>query len=71
MESYLLNEKQAYKAMFLFLEHLYILTNDDGLGAVLGSMQLLKDGEPIDRAHWTDWIQAIEKVIDTKPRMAS
>jgi hypothetical protein len=71
MESYVLDEKQAYKAMIIFLEHLYNLTKDDALGGILGSMQLLSDGEPIDRAYWVDWLNAVNKVVGNDPSSSS
>jgi hypothetical protein len=59
----LLDEKQAYSAMILFLEHYYELTKADDIGALLGSMAILEDGNPIDIALWDEWCNAINKVI--------
>ncbi len=56
-----LNEKQAYMAMFFYLEELYNKTKSDDLAGFLGSMVLLKDGKPVDSAVWADWKKAIEK----------
>ena len=58
-----LNVRQAYLAMFFFLDNLYDLTKDNSLGGFLGSMQLLKDGMPADNAYWEDWLNAVEKAI--------
>ena len=58
-----LDVKQSYLAMFYFLDHLYDLTKDDLLGVFLGSMQLLENGKPADAAYWTDWENAVQKVI--------
>lgn len=66
MDKFNLDEKEAYKAMFFFLEHLYEMTKDDSLGGILGSMLLLEDGQPIDRAYWQDWLAAVQKVIQQK-----
>ncbi len=56
-----LTEKQAYMAMFFYLEELYMKTKSDDLGGFLGSMVLLKDGKPVDSAVWEDWKKAVEK----------
>jgi hypothetical protein len=56
-----LDVRQAYLAMFFFLDHLYDLTKDSSLGGFLGSMQLLKDGMPADNAYWEDWLNAVGK----------
>ena len=57
-----LNEVTAYQAMIAFLERYYGLTNSDEIGALLGSMQLLGDGEPADRGMWEEWLQAVNSV---------
>lgn len=61
-----LSEKEAYQAMFSFLEHLYEITKDDSLGGFLGSMQLLPDGKPIDSAYWEDWVNIINKIVKAR-----
>lgn len=58
----LLTIEEAYKAMFLYLENLYHLTNSDDLGGFLGSMVMLPDGKPIDPAVWEDWIKACSAI---------
>jgi hypothetical protein len=58
----ILNEKQAYKAMFYFLEELFEKQGFDELGGLLGSMNILPDGKPADPAMWNDWKNAIHKV---------
>jgi len=55
--------KQAYLAMYLFLEGYYERTNSDDLAGLLGGFQLLKDGVPADSAAWQDWLEAINKII--------
>jgi len=62
-----LTEKQAYLAMFYYLENLYELTSSDDLGGFLGSMMMLKDGTPADPACWSDWQKAIHKVLAEHP----
>ncbi len=59
----MLNEKNAYKAMVLFLEKYYSISKSDDIGALLGSMILLDDDEPIDAALWEDWMESVNKVI--------
>lgn len=56
-----LTEKEAYLAMFYYLEHLYDMTKSDDLAGFLGGMSLLDDGSPADPAAWDDWLQAAQK----------
>lgn len=49
-----LTEREAYLAMFSFLERQYELGCKE-LGGILGSMSLLPDGTPADAALWEDW----------------
>jgi hypothetical protein len=58
-----MTEAQAYAAMFHFLKQLYMRTKSDELGALLGSMSLLKDGSPADPAIVHDWRQAVEYAL--------
>ena len=53
--------QEAYKAMYIYLEHLYEMTKSDDLAGFLGSMSCLQDGKPADEAVWSDWLDAIEK----------
>lgn len=57
-----LTKKEAYLAMFEFLDAHYQLSPSDEIGSLLGSMSLLDDGFPADHAMYHDWIAAIEKV---------
>jgi hypothetical protein len=59
----MLNEKEAYKAMVLFLEKYYSLSKSDDIGGLLGSMIILEDGKPVDSALWGDWIEAVNEII--------
>lgn len=56
-----LTEREAYAAMFAFLEHRFDQTQSDELGALLGSMSLLPNGTTADPAIWEDWCAAIAK----------
>jgi hypothetical protein len=58
-----LTSKQAYAAMYLFLADMYEKGWRD-LGGLLGSMSLLGDGEPADRALAEDWEKAVEAGMD-------
>jgi hypothetical protein len=62
MSEKFMDSSHAYKAMLLFLERYYEMTNSDELGALLGSMNLLEDGKPADGAIWDEWMQAIQDV---------
>jgi hypothetical protein len=54
-----MTDKQAYAAMFRFLEQLYRRTNSNELGGLLGSMAILADGSPADPAILQDWHDAV------------
>ena len=57
-----LTVKQAYDAMFTYLEAVYERTGADALGSLLGGMSLLADGKTADPAAWADWLSAVETV---------
>lgn len=57
-----LTEEEAYLAMFKFLENYYFLTKTDDVGALLGIMNFMEDGKPVDIALWDDWLECIEEV---------
>jgi hypothetical protein len=52
--------KEAYKAMYIYLERLYEMTGSDDLAGFLGSMSTLQDGSLADEAVWDDWLEAVE-----------
>ncbi len=58
----LLSEKEAYKAMFLFLEKHYQMTGADDIGALLGVLSLCENNRPGDVALWQDWLDAIAEL---------
>ncbi|MGQ7816222.1 hypothetical protein [Metapseudomonas furukawaii] len=65
-----LTPKQAFCAMFYFLEHEYSLTKSDDIGAMLGSMDwtIWSDGAgPADPAAWEDWLDAVRKAQKDSP----
>lgn len=49
--------------MFEFLNHYWEQTTDEGVAILLGGMQLLEDGRPMDSAMWTDWVASYTKVL--------
>jgi len=58
-----LTPKQAYLAMYSFLDAHYQRTNADDVGALLGSMSLLPDGVPVDPAIAEDWRAAVQAAV--------
>jgi hypothetical protein len=62
--------RQAYDAMFCFLEHWYRLTKADAIGALLSNMQLLRlvgpttgEQSTADPAMWDDWMTCVQSVL--------
>ena len=64
--SHILDEDQAYRAMLRFLEDAYIRNPKWELGGILGSMSLLEDGLPADRAMQKDWLAAVTHTLSDK-----
>ncbi len=62
-EPVLLSSRQAYAAMYVYLEDIYRRTESDELGALLGGMSLLGDGGTADPAAWADWEEAVRKAL--------
>lgn len=58
-----LTDRQAYLAMFHFLQEKYRMGGLDDLGGLLGSMSLLADGSTADPAFADDWRQAVEAAL--------
>lgn len=56
-----LTEREAYAAMYAFLADLYERTKSDALGAFLGGMSFLPDGQTADPALWHDWLECVER----------
>ncbi len=59
-----LTSKQAYLAMFSFLEAYYERGKSDEIGGMLSSMSLLEDGGTADPAIANDWNDAVSKVLN-------
>ena len=56
-----MSNREAYLAMFAFLQQQYSLSPSDDIGALLGSMVLLPDGRPADQALAQDWNEAVAR----------
>ena len=61
MSTELIDEKTAYSAMYEFLVEYYERTKSDDVGALLGGMSLLADGNTADPAIWADWMNSVAK----------
>ena len=59
-----LTSRQAYLAMFSFLEAYYARGKSDEIGFILGSMSLLEDGFPADPAYLKDWEAAVHQALN-------
>ena len=55
------SDKEAFLAMFAFLDDYYQRTGSDDVGGLLGSLSLLPDGGTADPATWQDWLKAVQK----------
>ncbi|QRK10625.1 hypothetical protein JQX13_11370 [Archangium violaceum] len=53
--------KEAYVAMYAYLERLYDMTGSNDLGGFLGSMSLLEDGTPAEPGVWNEWMRAVQQ----------
>jgi len=70
-----MSSREAYLAMFAFLEHYYALTKANDIGALLGQISTLADGSPADPAIARDWADAVARAcsgdVDTALRLGS
>ena len=55
-----LSEKEAFLAMYAFLDAHYRRSLSDKIGSLLGSLSLLEDGQPADVAFSEEWRKAVE-----------
>lgn len=60
-----LSARDAYRAMFLFLETYYDRSGSGELGDPLSGMAINEDGQPMDPAAWGDWLAADSAVIES------
>jgi hypothetical protein len=56
----MLTEKQAYAAVFKFIEDIYEREENDTIGLLLSEMSLLQDGRTADPAIEADWNLAVD-----------
>ena len=65
-ESPRLSARQGFEAARLFLEAYWErgLRSSDDFAALLSSMdgEMTRDGGPVDRAQWSDWLEAVRRV---------
>ena len=59
----MLSEEPAFLAMYKFLDAAYQRGCEE-LGAILGDISLLPDGNTADPAAWPDWISAVKAATD-------
>ena len=57
-----LTVEQAYRAMLLFLEKEYILTESSDLADLLSGYRMDSHGHTGDPAVWDEWLAAVGKV---------
>ena len=62
-----LTAKEAFAAMYFFLDELYQKYGFDQLGGLLGGMSLLDDGITADPALWNDWLRMVAKAKEGNP----
>lgn len=66
MEVISLTQDEAYLAMINFLEDTLTRIKSDDLAALLGAMDLNPyDNKPMDPALWSDWLKAVQKVVQS------
>jgi hypothetical protein len=58
-----LTPRLAFDAMRMFLEGYFERTHSDDVGALLGDLRALPDGNPIDPAAWADWQACVRRVL--------
>jgi hypothetical protein len=67
MDSYTLNEREAFEAMSKFLWQ-YANRAGDELFNLLGDIHLEPDGHPTDPAAWDDWMSCVRAVKEGDAR---
>jgi hypothetical protein len=55
---------QAYVAMYEYILEFYNRTKSDEVGALLGGMSYLGDGNTADPSAWNDWLRCVQKALD-------
>ena len=59
----MMTDKQAYAAMFHFLEEYWKRGKSDDIGGLLSSLSMLQNGSTADPAMANDWRQAVEYAL--------
>jgi hypothetical protein len=60
----MLTDKQAYTAMFYFLEKYWEINNSMEIRSLLSDMSLLSDGSTADPAMVSEWQKAVQYVLN-------
>lgn len=55
-----MKKSEAYTAMYYFIEQIYDIDKSAELGALLGAMSLLDDGDSVDPSMTECWNEAVE-----------
>jgi len=58
-----LTVEQAYRAMLVFLEREYALSESSDLADLLSGYHMDKDGHTGDPAVWNEWIAAVDQAV--------
>jgi len=70
-----LTEKEAYEAMYAFLEQIYETTESNDIASVLGGMCFLPEGSTADPSVWSDWLECALRAkagqVDANLRLGS
>jgi hypothetical protein len=56
----LINEREAFVALRLFLEQFYARAGND-METLIADTTLESDGKPLDPAAWDDWMGCVKK----------
>ncbi len=66
---YLLNEKQALRAMIHFVDQFADRAGDD-LATLVGDIYLDDHGHTFDPAAWDDWLDCVKRVVEEDADLA-
>lgn len=67
-EKTVLTLREAYEAMFVYLERYYERSeSSDDIAIMLGKLNLDEDGRPMDPAALDDWLDAVHEVLRNRP----
>ena len=62
----LINDREAFVAMKLFLEQFYARAGND-METLISDITLESDGKPLDPAAWDDWTRCVEEAQRALP----